>query len=190
MKTAIFSYIPFQHNNFDYIKGVIKIARDQKIDTIEGVLTSTLIYMNAIDYISAHLMENLVEIDCLITNYELGGVVFRNDYVRKNVELGKIIDELDRYDFPDKKYFLDDLKIFKNKRNKIAHRLLSLTQKELDGEIDEDLKILRSTAEELLAKYDIIVKGVSGSWGNYIQKVIAIQDKQTINNEESPTSKK
>ncbi len=75
MNKDLNTYIPFVHDNFDFKKGVIELARKQP-NTFEGIHTATLIYVNSIDYISRHLLENLLHMTYLVTHYELSAIVF------------------------------------------------------------------------------------------------------------------
>ncbi len=86
MKKNISNYVPFEHENLDYKKKILEVARDQD-NSLQGVLTSTLIFINAIDYIASHLLENLKIINHLITHREMGGVVFVAHPKQKKVRL-------------------------------------------------------------------------------------------------------
>lgn len=172
MDTSIFKYTPFQHDNLSYIKNVLDIARVQKYETLDGALTATLIYMNAVDYISSHLLENLIKIDSLLTNHHMNGIVFRNDQKLSHLPLKKVIDELNRYEFPMKTEFIEDLNKFKDMRNPIAHNLLSLRQEQItNGSADAMLFGIRDVAERLMDKYDTIVRGVWDEWYSYLYRI-------------------
>ncbi len=170
MDVTLLTYVPFQHENYAYIISVLEIARKQDITKLEGLLTSTLIYINAVDYIAYHLLKNLILIDVLITNNELNGIVFRNQEGSKGKPLQRLIEELQRYEFPMKNSFLNDLNDFKNMRNTVAHDLLALKQEQLP-KADKDLFQIRITGEKLLDQYDTIVRGIKANWRIYVEKI-------------------
>lgn len=171
MKKNIGTYIPFLHDNFEFKKNVIDLARKQT-DTFEGIHTATLIYVNAVDYIAQHLLENLISITYLITTNESNGVVFFNEEKIKGLPLGKTIRELEKYEFPDKKDFMQGLKEFVEIRNRLVHNLLSLTTEQV-SKINDDFTKIKELSEGLLNKYDSLTKGISNAWIAYMNKLVA-----------------
>lgn len=172
MKVDLFSYKPFEHNNLPIKQNVLQLARTQSKTTIEGVLTSTLVYINTVDYIASHLLDNLDKITYLVTYNEMNSVVFmESDSRDKGQPLGKIIAYLRTYDFPGKQDFLEELTNFNKIRTKVVHNLLSLTPEELQ-KIDASLADLAAIAERIVQKYDTIVRGIINTWNSYISIVI------------------
>jgi len=162
MQDTIGTYTPFLHDNFEYKKYVIDLARKQA-PTFEGIHVATLIYVNAIDYIAQHILEHLTKITYISTYHRFNGVVFRVNKFSKGQPLGLVMRQLDNYEFPDKNEFMRLLKQFKTTRNRILHNLLSLTQSELKH-LDKDFNDIRETAEELLSRYDAITRGITSAW--------------------------
>lgn len=176
MKYTLSTFVPFQHNNLGYIQTVINIARSQDNSNLQGALTSTLIYINAVDYISFHLLDNLIEMDSLITNHHLNGVFYRNDKGPNSMPLHRIIEELEKYSFPLKEDFVENLKNFQKVRNPITHNLLSLRQEQINsGEADNFILNIKTIAEQLLDQYDTIVRGVLDEWNIHLGKISATQ---------------
>lgn len=157
---------------------MINLARNQDNNKVEGALSSSLIYINAIDYVTAHLYDNINNIATLIVRQELGAVTFPNHKGHTNEPLGNLILKLKGYEFPDKEDFISDLEIFNKVRRKVAHRLLALTPKELE-EIDEELEKMRSAGERIFDRYDTIVRGINASWLAYVQKQYTSGQTQT-----------
>lgn len=167
MKIDIVSFVPFEHQNFAYTKGVIDIARNQDVSKLEGVLTAILIYFNAVDYTAAHLLENIMKIEYIVTHRELNGTLFFDSRINaRKLPVGELIRHLKNHFFPDKSDYLDDLKIFNDFRIKYVHNLASLSQSEID-KIDNELKEVIIIAERLLTRYDTIVRGILTSYQAY-----------------------
>ena len=186
MKKTIGSFIPFLHDNFQFKRNVIDLARKQP-QTFEGIHTATLIYVNAVDYIALHLLENLRYITYLVTNNELNDIIFFSNVKKDGIPLGKVMYELEKYEFPDKNDFMSGLTEFGKIRNKLVHNLLSLTPDEIN-KISDDFEEIKKLSEALLNRYDIMVKGMSSIWINYVNKLgqsgnIPINVAEEINNE-------
>jgi hypothetical protein len=171
-KLDIESYIPFEHENFLLIENVIKIAQNQTNDGLESALTSILIYMNAVDYLSTHVLKNLSIINYLLVQHELNGSIYLSIQDHKDKPLGSIIFELEKYEFPGKKEFIEDLRSFLILRNKYAHNLLKLTEENIK-KVDHEIKELIEIAKRILNTYDRIVKGMVIIWNNYKLSLLA-----------------
>lgn len=171
MKKTLNTYIPFEHENFEYKKRIIDIAREQGAD-LQGVLTSTLIFVNAVDYIASHLLENLLIMSHLITHHALNATVFMSypEY-QKGLPLGEITKLLKRFEFPDKTEFISELSSFNDLRVKYIHRLLSSPPEDIVDKIDNELASLRTLGESLLGRYDTITKGMSDAWFSYLRRL-------------------
>lgn len=171
MKIDIFQYKPFEHNNLPIKQNVLQLARNQNKTTVEGVLTSSLVYINTVDYIASHLLDNLDKITYLVAYNEMNSVVFMNPDSRdKGQPLGRIIIYLKVYEFPGKQDFIEELTSFNRIRIKVVHNLLSLTPDELQ-KIDASLADLAGIAERIIQKYDTIVRGITNAWNSYVYTV-------------------
>lgn len=170
MKKDIGSYVPFAHDNFEFKKNVIDLARKQPA-TFEGIHTATLIYVNAVDYIAQHLLENLMHMTYLITHSALNGTAFYNHIKPRKDALGKTMSELNKYDFPDKADFMSGLKDFSEIRNKLVHNLLSLNTEQIN-KISDDFSQIKLLSEALLNKYDTITNGINVAWVAYVTRLV------------------
>lgn len=169
MKKDIGSYIPFIHENFEFKKGVIELARKQP-QTFEGIHVATLIYVNAIDYIAQHLLEHLMYMTYLLTNKEFNCVIFYSQVKPDNVSLGNTMRELNKYEFPDKKDFMEGLNEFVSIRNRLLHNLLSLSSEEI-AKLSDDFTKIKELGDGLLTRYDSVTEGIKGAWYAYLSRL-------------------
>lgn len=161
MKISISDWQPFKHDNFEYKKRVIDVARQRDNAKPESVLMAVLIYVNAVDYVASHLLKNLKEMKYLILHNELNGTIFE-DYEdgSKGLPLGAIKNILSKYEFPDKKDFIGELNEFNLLRTKYIHNFLNIPSDELEKvglEIDQVYKL----AESILNRYDGIARAIA-----------------------------
>ena len=178
MKKNISSYVPFWHENFEFKKLVIDLARKQP-PTFEGIHVAALIYVNAVDYIAQHLLEHLMNMTYLATNHEFNCVMFFDVVKPEHVSLGNTIRELNKYEFPDKKDFMEGLNEFVTIRNRLLHNLLTLSPEEVN-KLNDDFQKIKDLGEGLLIKYDTITNGIKGAWVVYINKLSSV-DKSAVN---------
>jgi len=181
MIADIYTYIPFVHKNFNYVKTIIQMARDSRSKGAEGTLAASLIYMNAIDYIAAHLLENFKAIEYLITYQELNATIFKNIEENPAIPLGRLIGELEKFEFPDKNAFIADLGIFNKCRTKLAHNLLRLNPSDIES-IDPEIADFWNTAERLFNRYDLITRNIAVIFDNYRQAKGYILPTTTVEN--------
>lgn len=155
------TYVPFQHDNLEQVNGLINFARTQDRTKPEAVLAATMIYTNLADYLLRHLLDNLRRM-VSISNYRLFNAVFCFDPSKDKLELslGALIVELQSFSFPDKESFLKEAAIFNQSRNAVMHNLLKSDLSNIDSQLE---KVARG-AEELLAKYNIIISGMTAIW--------------------------
>jgi len=169
MTTDVYSFIPFTHENFDYVKRVVQLARDSRNKGAEGTLAASLIYMNAVDYIASHLLDNFNNIEYLITYQELKATIFKKEIRNRGVPLGKLINELEQFEFPDKTAFITDLQTFNRYRINLAHNLMRLNPQQIE-QIDPDISVFWETAERLFDRYDTIIQNITIIFESYRQQ--------------------
>ena len=173
MKTDIAQFIPFVHENFEFKKNLIQAARDQDKTALPGLLSATLIYVNTVDYLAYHILENLRMIVYLTTYNELGAIVFyegKNE--RKDEPLGNVISELKNYSFPDKEGFLEDLNDFNELRKRYVHNFLKIAPKDVER-ADRELIEVINISERIISKYDKITQGIRDGWNSYLSRLSA-----------------
>ncbi len=169
MKDNIFAYLPFEHDNTEYINNLINYAREQSNKgSAESILASAVIYTNLVEYLATHLLKNFKQMVYLLTYHQLQGVLFLKNTKSKGAPktLGPLKNELECYEFPDKQDFLKDIIEFSNARNALFHRLFE--KDENVTKLDVDLVKMQSLAEEILAKYNVIITGITTTWQNIL----------------------
>ncbi|HSV94702.1 MAG TPA: hypothetical protein VLH94_01850 [Spirochaetia bacterium] len=193
MKTGIFTYIPLEHENFGVKKNILDFARKQNNpEDPLGIFTRVLIYINAIDYISAHLTTHIHHIMHIIMFRSTNGRIYpkKQDHVM-NKPLESLIKMLRVFEFPSKSTFISKLIQFKDYRNKYVHRLMSLTEKDLSDpnkNIDTELNKLCELSEEIIEDYDSIKVGIINTWEDYKRPFLP-QPEENIPNQVKPIAK-
>lgn len=180
MKNILQDYIPFEHDNLDYINGLITFAREQKTkDTPESVIASAVIYANLVEYLVIHLLRNVRHMIYLVSYFQLQGIFFYKSSEKKfsSKTLGQLKIELENYEFPDKVEFIKILDKFNNSRNNLLHRLMEKKTEEEINKLDKDIIAIQENAEEILQKYNVISQGLQSIWGTVTK--ISSQPPQT-----------
>jgi len=161
----IYNFTPFEHENVDFKNNIINAARNQDQTKVEGALAAVLIYVNLVDYLARHLLENLLKMISIQGFRAFGGVMFFDgSRQRTNISLGGICAELQSFEFPSKTDFLDSLKEFNKLRNHVMHNLMQLDPNDRTGQIDKDVVRIKQLAEDVLNKYNTICLGLTGAW--------------------------
>lgn len=163
----IVNWVPFQHENLDYKQKILQIAKNRDNTKLEHILTATLIYVNAVDYIASHLLTNLRQITYYVLHTELNASIFYENKKNTGLSLGKTVGKLKSYEFPDKDTFLEELERFKYLRDRYVHNFLLIPPEELEKKFGIELTELYSLGESLLTRYDSIVRGILTTWDAY-----------------------
>lgn len=132
-------------------------------------MAAVLIYVNAVDYLVSNLLKDMQLITNEVTKKELGAIVFFEDTKRKEEPLGRLIEHLRKYSFPDKKGFIDNLHRFNSLRKKMVHQLSDLTEEDRSN-IDGEINTLFELSEDIFNQYDNILQGIVTAWRTYIAK--------------------
>lgn len=160
------TFIPFQHENHDAKNQLLNLARSQGTE-LQGIFTSVLIYTNLVDYLAKNVLDNLRKM-ISIFSYKSFGATFCYDPSQKRIDisLGELRKELDSFNFPDKKEFLDCLNEFSRSRNRIMHNLMQidLNNESTTSQFNNDLTKISQLAEQILTKYNIIIQGITTAW--------------------------
>lgn len=172
MKNILQEYVPFEHDNLEYVNNLIAFARQQRQNnTSESVIASSVIYANLVEYLVTHLLKNIEHMVYLSTYFQFQSVFFMKSDEKKlnNRTLGQLKNELNYYEFPDKMEFMKLLELFSASRNSLLHRLMSRKTQEEISKLDGDIVDIQTRAEEVLQKYNVITEGLKSIW----QKVTA-----------------
>lgn len=166
----IFEYIPFEHDNIEYVNNLINFARNQKqANSPESILAAAVIYTNLVEYLVTHLLKNIKHILHLISYHQMQEIMFILDIKEGHPKnLGLLKNELINYEFPDKNQFIILLTNFGDARNRLFHRLFDKQTQEDINKIDLDIIEMQNSAEEILNKYNVISTGITTSWQKYV----------------------
>ena len=170
MKKIITEYIPFEHDNLDLKNRLIQFARDQaKTNKPEGIMAAALIYGNVTDYIASNLIKTFRELIYWTSYYQFSGTLFQKmpDDKKLPKMLGDMIKELENFEFPDHVEFIKCLRLFKDSRNNLFHRLFTLSEEKVK-QADQDFVIIKEQAELILQKYNAISQGIAKQWSSIL----------------------
>lgn len=179
MKNILQEYIPFEHDNLEYINNLIAFARSQKSKkTSEGAIASVVIYSNLAEYLAGNLVKNMRHMIYLVSYFQLQGILFIKSTEEKSnpKTLGQLKNDLSNYEFPDKGDFLKLINELNIKRNNLLHRLMTPKNEKGINELDTDIEIMQIKAEEMLQKYNVITEGLKSIWSK-ITTVQPIEEK-------------
>ncbi len=167
MYKDIHKYIPFEHDNIDFKNNIINTARNQDKTKVEGSFTAVLVYTNVVDYLAKHLLQNLSKMVSIYSFNKFGGTFFYDGSSKSyNLPLGNLIRELNYFDFPNKKDFLERLSDFNKLRIGVIHNLMQLEPNDPTNNLDASVLQIGNIAEDLLKKYTSIVNGLTIAWNN------------------------
>lgn len=167
MYKNIHAYKPFEHVNQEFKNNIINTARNQDKTKIEGTFTAVLIYTNLVDYLSRNLLENLNQMLSIYTFKKFGGILyFDGSTKRNNLPLGELQKELNHFEFPNKKDFIECLEEFKKLRNQVMHNLMLVDPSDTSQKFDKDLVKISEIAEDILIKYNSVCNGLTVIWNN------------------------
>jgi len=175
MKKIAEEFIPFEHKDLGYINNSLALARKQREGkTLEGMMAATLIYTNLVEYLASNLLDNIHHMVALSSYRDFQGIFFAKDQelIKKKPPrtLGQLHNALSYYTFPDDSDFLRLIKKFSETRNSIFHKLLIASKNEL-GDVDKKFSELHNMAEEILNKYNTMIKGVGNSWNIFVSNL-------------------
>lgn len=167
MKNILQEYIPFEHENANYINSLIAFARDQrKKGTTESALATTVVYANLVEYLAGHLVTNIKHMIHLLSYFSMKGVLFPKSGSNKdrNKPLSQLKDELVKYEFPDSQSFIQLVGLFNGARNRLLHNLMNAKNDTEVKKLDADIVEIQRLAEEILQQYNVIIQGVQSIW--------------------------
>lgn len=167
MKNILQEYIPFEHDNVNYINGLIAFAREKgNSNTSENIIASSVIYANLVEYLAGHLLKNIIHMMYLLSYFQMNGVLFIKSDGRKtgSKTLGQLKNELENYEFPDKTDFIKLVEKFNTARVSLIHKIMDAKNEQEINKVDANLAEIQSKAEEILQKYNVIVRGIQNAW--------------------------
>lgn len=167
----------FIHENLELKKQLLEIARSKRTNE---PLASALIYASIAEYLAENLLENLRNLVYRASYEQFAGILFvdeRADDSKKT--MGHIVRELSKYFFSDKDEVIRLLGRIAECRNNLFHNLAKITPADTHG-LDEALRVIPESVEELIYKIDVIYAG--------FQKILVVAQQQSAAGQGSGTS--
>lgn len=153
---------PFSHPHKKILNVWLSEARKLLSDSSSSSsekLSGTLILVNQVEYICKQLLHSFSWANKKIVYTNCDGIFFleEKDYTSSKEPLGTLINEIKKYNFPDKEGLISKLEKFNEKRILIVHKLL-------DNESikDEDTEIIKKLFEELFSTQGAINRAILG----------------------------
>src|SRR3989339_659624 len=155
-------FIPWSHENLELKNELLNMARQMRLKTeFENQLAATFIYISFVEYLANNLLGNLRYYTYIGSYTQYAGIIFIDERQhRKTRTLGQAIEELTKYQFPDKESIIHLIKIISVTRNKIFHSFATCGIEELRKIVNEDLIDIQEKSEELLQKINIVYVGM------------------------------
>jgi len=125
----------------------------EKKDT-EGELAGALLYSNIADYLATNLYDSLVLFsENAIKQFSLGSVSYKIKRKSKDLTLGELLNEIDKFDFEDKNEIVSKLKQINSARIPVVHHIAKTPPEKLIS-IDDKVQEIAKYTEELINLID------------------------------------
>lgn len=159
-------FTPFTHEDLDIKNELLQLARNaRKQDQerkLENDLASVLIYSNIAEYLAENLLENLNHFVKESTYKDFGGILFL-EYVcdpdRKRT-LNQVVDEIQKFSFPDKDNILSCLRKIADSRNRIFHNFAKSNIEAIKELLNRDLPVIQEECEDVITRVNTIYAGL------------------------------
>ena len=154
---------PIDHKNLDFLSRSLKEARTNIKDIdVQKKISAVLWLANHVEYLTKDLIRNLRRLIKISSYKKFNGTFFwpfqPEEENLKKMTLGNLINELGRFNFPDRMAILDLLNRFNDNRIKLIHKLLDEPPDEnLISSIIEDF-------DNIFARYLTIQEEMKKSW--------------------------
>jgi uncharacterized protein with HEPN domain len=164
--TVIKKFQPFTHENLEIKNELLNMARQARVNVpekkIENDLASVLIYSSIAEYLAENLIDNLTHFVKTSTYNDFAGILFiKKINTREKMPLGIIIQELDKFEFPDKTEIINCFRNISSSRNRIFHNLAKSDLDETVELLSKDLPIIQERCEDLITRINTIYAGLS-----------------------------
>jgi hypothetical protein len=160
---------PFVHDNLEIKNELLQLARKAKeSSSIENDLASVLIYSNIAEYLAENLLDTLNHFIYTNSYNGFGGILFVESVSRSGKKtLNQTVEELSKFNFPDKVGILDCFRKIAESRNRIFHNFAKSDIDSIKELLEKDLPIIQEECEEVINKINTIYAG--------LQKILAPQ---------------
>lgn len=172
---------PFVHEHLDIKNELLQLARSARNQEserkLEYDLASVLIYSNIAEYLAENLLETLSHFVKESTYKDFGGILFiEGMHVsdRKRT-LNQIVEEVNKFSFPDKINILKCFRKIAESRNRIFHKFAKSDIETIKDLINKDLPIIQEECEEIITRINTVYAG--------LQKVLMPQTPSSESNQ-------
>lgn len=165
-KPKISIFQPLMHQDINIKQELLTMARkaanENGEDGLSSRLASVLIYSNIAEYLAQNLLDNLTYYAKMGTYNYYGGIMFveKISSREKNLTLGSIICEIEKFSFPDKQAIVECFKKISESRNRIFHNFAKSDLDTIVEMVNDDLPSIMAKCEEVINKVDTIYVGL------------------------------
>lgn len=154
---------PLVHDNLEIKNELLQLARDAKNGDrkLENDLASVLIYSNIAEYLAENLLENLNHFIRQSTYKDFAGILFIESVSHSGKRtLNQMVEEIKKFNFPDKDGILNCFKKIAEARNKIFHNFAKSDLETIKKLLNDDLPVIQDECEDVIGKINIVYIGL------------------------------
>ncbi|MBP9751478.1 MAG: hypothetical protein KBD19_01280 [Candidatus Moranbacteria bacterium] len=169
-KIAKKKFQPFVHDNLDIKNELLQLARKaRESKSIENDLASVLIYSNIAEYLAEHLLDTLSHLVYKSSYNSFGGILFVESVSRSGKKtLNQTVEELEKFNFPDKDGIVHCFRKIADSRNRIFHNFAKSDINSIKDLLEKDLPVIQEECEEIINKVNTVYAG--------LQKILGQQE--------------
>lgn len=155
-------FLPFTHQDLELKNELINYARDLKAKQgFENQLAAVFIYASFTEYLGNHLLDNLRYFVHKGSYNQFAGILFIDETNKDEVlTLGRIIDKLKVFSFPDKDGVIDLFEDICEARNNIFHNFAKSDMSGIEKIVTVDIITIIDKTEQLVEKINVIYAGL------------------------------
>lgn len=157
-----FDFQMMGHEKIELLNKTLDEAqRDIENTDKQKKISAILVFANHVEYLTRDILKNLMRMIKISAYQRFNGSIFWPDPETNlgNYPLGRLIELLRCFSFPDKSQFLKHLSNFNEMRIKFIHRLLE------EAPIDENVaRLIKENFNNIFDRYKIIRKEIEDKW--------------------------
>ena len=161
---SIKKFQPFFHENLDIKNELLQLARNAKTGEkkLETDLASVLIYSNIAEYLAEHLLSTLNHFIHQVSYTNYAAILYVNSVFKsgRKMTLNQTVEEIEKFQFPDKENILKNLKNIAESRNRLFHNFAKSNLSEIQNLLATDLPIIQNECEEVITRINTVYAGL------------------------------